>query len=94
LSAQRYSISTFFQASPKHFQQCTEFPLLLNRGFGPLAVTVWPLRSPGGPPLPFAPPCNQEAFEHTRAALTTICPSPFVNHLVRTVMERVSWQIA
>jgi hypothetical protein len=28
------------QASAEHFQQCGEFPLLRNRGLGPLAVTV------------------------------------------------------
>ena len=28
------------QASAEHFQQCAEFPLLRNRGLGPLAVTV------------------------------------------------------
>jgi hypothetical protein len=28
------------QARAEHFQQCAEFPLLRNRGFGPLAVTV------------------------------------------------------
>src|SRR5262245_58245827 len=27
-------------ASAEHFQQCAEFPLLRNRGLGPLAVTV------------------------------------------------------
>jgi hypothetical protein len=32
------------QASAKHFQQCAEFPLLRNRGLGPLAVTVLPHR--------------------------------------------------
>jgi hypothetical protein len=31
------------QASPEHFQQCAEFPLLRNRGLGPLAVTVLPI---------------------------------------------------
>jgi hypothetical protein len=28
------------QASPEHFQQCAEFPLLRNRGLRALAVTV------------------------------------------------------
>jgi hypothetical protein len=28
------------QAGAEHFQQCAEFPLLRNRGLGPLAVTV------------------------------------------------------
>jgi hypothetical protein len=31
------------QASAKHFQQCTEFVPLCNRGFGSLAVTVLPI---------------------------------------------------
>jgi hypothetical protein len=31
------------QASAEHFQQCAEFPLLRNRGLGPLAVTVLPI---------------------------------------------------
>ena len=31
------------QASPEHFQQCAEFPLLRNRGLGALAVTVLPI---------------------------------------------------
>src|SRR6516225_12241780 len=31
------------QASTEHFQQCAEFPLLGNRGLGPLAVTVLPM---------------------------------------------------
>ena len=31
------------QASVEHFQQCAEFPLLRNRGLGPLAVTVLPI---------------------------------------------------
>jgi len=36
------------QASAEHFQQCAEFPPLRNRGLGPLAVTVLPIRLPGG----------------------------------------------
>src|SRR5262245_12376074 len=28
-----------YQASAEHFEQCAEFPLLCNRGLGPLAVT-------------------------------------------------------
>ena len=32
--------SVLCQASAQHFQQCAEFPLLRNRGLGPLAVTV------------------------------------------------------
>jgi hypothetical protein len=38
------------QASAEHFEQCAEFPLLCNRGLGPLA-SPWrycPLRLPGG----------------------------------------------
>jgi hypothetical protein len=31
------------QASPEHFQQCAEFPLLRNRGLRALAVTVLPI---------------------------------------------------
>ena len=31
------------QASAEHFQQCAEFLLLRNRGFGALAVTVLPV---------------------------------------------------
>jgi hypothetical protein len=31
------------QASAEQFQQCAEFPLLRNRGLGPLAVTVLPI---------------------------------------------------
>jgi hypothetical protein len=31
------------QAVAEHFQQCAEFPLLRNRVFGPLAVTVLPI---------------------------------------------------
>jgi hypothetical protein len=31
------------QASAEHFQQCAEFALLRNRGFGSLAVTVLPI---------------------------------------------------
>jgi hypothetical protein len=31
------------QASAEHFQQCVEFPLLRNRGLGPVAVTVLPI---------------------------------------------------
>jgi hypothetical protein len=31
------------QASAEHFEQCAEFPLLRNRGLGPLAVTVLPI---------------------------------------------------
>jgi hypothetical protein len=31
------------QASAEQFQQCAEFPLLPNRGLGPLAVTVLPI---------------------------------------------------
>ena len=48
------------QASAKHSQQCAEFLALRNRGLGRLAVTVLPFRSPGGPPLPLAPPCNRQ----------------------------------
>ena len=48
------------QANAEHFQQCVEFPLLRNRGLGPVAVTVCPFRLPGGPPLPLAPPCNRQ----------------------------------
>ena len=32
-----------YQASAEHSQQCAEFPLLRNRGLGPLAVTVLPI---------------------------------------------------
>jgi hypothetical protein len=42
------------QASAEHFQQCAEFLLLRNRGFGPLAVVA------RRPPLPLAPPCNRQ----------------------------------
>jgi hypothetical protein len=31
------------QTSAEHFQQCAEFLLLRNRGFGPLTVTVLPV---------------------------------------------------
>jgi hypothetical protein len=31
------------QANAEHFQQCVEFPLLRNRGLGPVAVTVLPI---------------------------------------------------
>ena len=31
------------QASAEHFQQCAEFPLLRNRGLGPLGVTILPI---------------------------------------------------
>jgi hypothetical protein len=31
------------QASAEHFQQCAEFPLLCNRGLGPLTMTVLPI---------------------------------------------------
>jgi hypothetical protein len=31
------------QTSAEHFQQCAEFLPLRNRGFGSLAVTVWPI---------------------------------------------------
>jgi len=33
------------QASAEHLQQCVEFPLLRNRGLGPLAVTVLRVRT-------------------------------------------------
>jgi hypothetical protein len=37
----RHGISRYScQASAEHFQQCAEFPLLRNRGLGPLAMTV------------------------------------------------------
>jgi hypothetical protein len=48
------------QASAEHFHQCAEFLLLRNRGLGPLAVLVLSFCSPGGPPLPLAPPCNRQ----------------------------------
>ena len=35
------------QASAEHFQQCAEFPLLCNRGLGPLAVMVLPIALAG-----------------------------------------------
>ena len=31
------------QASAEHSQQCAEFPLLRNRGLGPLGVTILPI---------------------------------------------------
>jgi len=31
------------QPGAEYFQQCTEFPLLCNRGLGPFAVTVLPI---------------------------------------------------
>jgi hypothetical protein len=31
------------QASAQYFQQCAEFPLLRNRGLGPVAVAVLPI---------------------------------------------------
>ena len=37
-----------YQASAEHSQQCAEFPLLRNRGLGPLAVTVLPIPLAGG----------------------------------------------
>jgi len=37
------NISSSCQAVAEQFQQCTEFPPLRNRGFGPLAVAVLPI---------------------------------------------------
>ena len=48
------------QAGAEHFQQRAEFLPLRNRALGPLAVAVCPFRSPGGPALPLAPPCNRQ----------------------------------
>jgi len=39
------------QASTEHFEQCAEFPLLRNRGLGPLAVTVLASRTAVEPHL-------------------------------------------
>jgi hypothetical protein len=46
--------------SAEHFQQCAEFLPLGNPELGPLAVAVLSVRSPQGPPLPLAPPCNRQ----------------------------------
>jgi len=46
--------SVLCQASAQHFQQCAEFPLLRNRGLGPLAVTVLSIPLARRAPLPLA----------------------------------------
>ena len=52
-----------YQASAEHSQQCAEFPLLRNRGLGPLAVTVLPIAlARRGVPLPLAPPSRRSSI--------------------------------
>jgi len=38
-----HAMTILRQANAEHFQQCVEFPLLRNRGLGPVAVTVLPI---------------------------------------------------
>jgi hypothetical protein len=68
-----HSILCSCQAVAEHFQQCAEFPLLRNRGLGPLAVAVLPIALAGGPPLPFAPPCNHRRSCGRPAAGSCLC---------------------
>jgi hypothetical protein len=49
MPAQALDFTYSCQASTEHFEQCAEFPLLRNRGLGPLAVTVLAIPLPRGP---------------------------------------------
>jgi hypothetical protein len=63
------------QSSAEHFQQCAEFPLLRNRGLGPLPMTVLPipLASVLADPLSSQEVTTDSGLGHARGFLTLCC---------------------
>jgi len=59
------------QASAEHFQQCAEFPLLRNRGLGPLAVTVLAIRQLVVTPPARIRPGSQKVFPDPAGELSS-----------------------